>query len=219
MKRSYAIAAAVGAAAVLGVTGTALAAGGDDAGPSVSPSPTSSSEVFRGDGGLDDNSSPSSSPSPFETVEPGSVTPVPRSSSSSPSATSGLGNAAGGAVNSISIAQAKAKALSVVGGGRVTKVEAETEHGRAVWEVEVIFKGAEHDLDIDRKTGAVTDHDIDRDDDRGRGRGGDDDRNDDKGRGGDDDRSGRHGGDDDRHGDDNGGRHGDDNGGRHGDDD
>ncbi|GAB2569004.1 hypothetical protein Aab01nite_08250 [Paractinoplanes abujensis] len=169
---------------------------------------------------------------PFETVEPGSVTPAPRGSGS-PSATTGLGDAAGHAAHAVSITQARSKALSVVGGGRVTKVEAETEHGRAVWEIEVVYKGVEHDLDIDRRTGAVTDHDIDRDDrvrdddrgrdDRGRGgddrghddrvRGGDDRGGDDRGRGGDDDRSGRHGGDDK-------GRHGDDDrGGRHGGDD
>ncbi|MDY7086069.1 MAG: PepSY domain-containing protein [Actinomycetota bacterium] len=202
MKRSYAIAAAVGAAAVIGVTGTALAAGGDDAG---SPSPSSSSvgpsEEFRGDGSPDDgNLDDGGTPSPFETVEPGSVAPVP-GGSSSPPASSGLGDA----VTSITIAQARSKALSAVGGGRVTKVEAETEHGRAVWEVEVVYRGAEHDLDIDRRTGAVTDHDV------SAVRGGDDGRSDDKGR--DDDRSGRHGGDD------RGGQEDDDRGGRHGDDD
>ncbi|MCO8269356.1 PepSY domain-containing protein [Actinoplanes sp. TRM 88003] len=182
MKRSYAIAAAVGAAAVLGITGTALAAGGDD---SSTPSPLAAtpSPTFSDD----------PTPAPFETSEPGSVTPSPRTSSSS--ASSGLGSAAGGAVTSFSAEQARAKALATVGGGRVTKVERDTEHGRAVWEVEVHYKGVEHDLDIDRKTGAVTDHDRDRDDDRGRD---DDDR--------DDDNSGRHGGDD-RHDDD---RHGDD---------
>ncbi|WP_127501968.1 PepSY domain-containing protein [Actinoplanes solisilvae] len=181
MKRSYMIAAAIGAAAVIAVTGTALAAADDSstptAGPTSTASPSDDSATPTDDSATptDDSSSPPSSdptesPLPFETVEPGSVTPTPRSSSS---ATSGLGSPA---TSSVSAEQARAKALSVVGGGRVTKVEAETEHGRPVWEVEVIHKGIEHDLDIDRRTGAVTDHDRDHDDDgRGRGHGGHDD--------------------------------------------
>ena len=195
MNRKFAIAAAVGAAAVIGVTGTALAAAADDspsrsAGPAEtftsdgtapSASAPSSSESFRGDGSLDDNSSPSPSES-FRTAEPGSVTPAPRRSSSS-----GLGDVSPRSSSPtstapISAAQARVKALATVGGGRVTKVEAETEHGRSIWEVEVYYQGVEHDLDIDRKTGAVTDHDTDHDTDRS------------------DDRHGR--GSDDRHGDD-----------------
>ena len=222
MKRSYMIAAAIGTAAVIAVTGTALAAADDPGTPSAGPAgvaPSGSSALpgrsapsdsvtpaddsttpaddsgtpfddsgtpfddsgtpsddggtaFDGSSALppDDGSGPpgsvpSEAPLPFETVEPGSVTPTPRSSRS---ASSGLGSAPRG---SVSAEQARARALSAVGGGRVTKIEAETEHGRPVWEVEVIHDGVEHDLDIDRETGAITDHDSDHDDHRGRGRG------------------------------------------------
>jgi len=208
MNRKFAIAAAVGAAAVIGVTGTALAAAADDspsrsAGPAEtftsdgtapSASAPSSSESFRGDGSLDDNSSPSPSES-FRTAEPGSVTPAPRRSSSSGPGDVSPRSSSPTSTAPISAAQARVKALATVGGGRVTKVEAETEHGRSIWEVEVYYQGIEHDLDIDRKTGAVTDHDTDRSDDHGS-----------------DDRHGR--GSDDRHGDDRGSddRHGDDRG-------
>jgi hypothetical protein len=46
----------------------------------------------------------------------------------------------------------------------VTKVERETEHGRAVWDVEVYRSGVEHDIDVDRATGQVLRHKTDRDD-------------------------------------------------------
>jgi hypothetical protein len=143
------------------------------------------------------------------------------------SATTGTGDAA-----TVSAEQARAIAVRAAGGGRVTKVERDTEHGRAVWDVEVRDGAVEHDIDVDRRTGAVLRHETDRDDDasgrddRAEDRGGDrgDDRSDDRGddRGGRDDRGGDdrgdhrgghgRGGDDDR-GDDHGGR------GRGGDDD
>ena len=65
------------------------------------------------------------------------------------------------------MAEAKAIAIRAAGGGRVTKVERETEHGRAVWDVEVYRSGVEHDIDVDRATGEVLRHKTDRDDDKG----------------------------------------------------
>jgi hypothetical protein len=56
------------------------------------------------------------------------------------------------------VAAAKAIAIRVAGGGRVTKVESEVEHGRAVWDVDVLVKGVEHDIDVDQETGTVTRH-------------------------------------------------------------
>nr|MDT0666509.1 PepSY domain-containing protein [Micromonospora sp. DSM 115978] len=55
-------------------------------------------------------------------------------------------------------------ALATTGGGRVTEVEREQEHGRPVWSVEFVHGGFEHDVDVDRETGAIVDDD--RDDDR-----------------------------------------------------
>jgi hypothetical protein len=59
----------------------------------------------------------------------------------------------------------------------VESVERETEHGRAVWDVDVIVNGVEHDIDVDRSTGAVTRHRVKATGDKGG-----------------DDRGGRHGG-------------------------
>ena len=90
--------------------------------------------------------------------------------------------------------EAVSRAVAHLGGGTATKVEWETEHGRAVWEVDVRRDSRITEVHVDTATGSVT-----RVDDDGRGRGRDD-------RGGDDDR-----GDDDRGGDDRG-RHGGDHG-------
>ncbi|MGN9803994.1 PepSY domain-containing protein [Micromonospora sp. L32] len=103
-------------------------------------------------------------------------TPTPDDSPSTAGATPvGVGRDRAGAI-----------ALAAVGGGRVVDVEAEREHGRPVWSVEVVAGVAGWDVHVDRDTGAVL---------RVRSETGDDDR--------------RHGGDD-RGGDDHGGdRHGD----------
>ncbi|WP_396454060.1 PepSY domain-containing protein, partial [Actinomadura sp.] len=87
-------------------------------------------------------------------------------------------------------------ALRVVPGGWIESVELETEHGRTVWDVDVIVNGVEHDIHIDVRTGTVLRHRTD--DDRGRGRddrGHDDRGHDDRGHGrGHDDRGRHHGG-------------------------
>ncbi|MEV0155721.1 PepSY domain-containing protein [Micromonospora sp. NPDC050686] len=100
-------------------------------------------------------------------------------------------------------------ALARTGGGRVVKVEAGTEHGRAVWSVRIVRDDARLRVDVDAATGrvlrapatAVRSDDGTGRDDHG-GRGGDDHTGDDHSGRGDDD----HG---DRSGDNHGG-HGDD---------
>ena len=93
--------------------------------------------------------------------------------------------------------QAVSRAVDHLGGGTATKVEGETEHGRAVWEVDVRRDSRITEVHVDTATGSVTRVDDDGRDDRGRDdqvgddRGGDDRGGDD--RGGDD--RGRHGGD------------------------
>ncbi|MFF3705165.1 PepSY domain-containing protein [Streptomyces phaeochromogenes] len=100
-------------------------------------------------------------------------------------------------------------ALSHVGGGTITEVEAETEHGRAVWSVKIVKNGGRYEVHVDRSSGDITRSrakaDDDRRDDGGSGR---------DGSSGNDDRGGHHDdgstGDDHHHGgDDEGGdRHG-----------
>jgi hypothetical protein len=100
--------------------------------------------------------------------------------------------------------EAGSRAVVHLGGGTVTKIEGETEHGRAVWEVDVRRGTRVTEVHVDTTTGAVTRV---KDDSRS----GDDPGRDDRGRDdrGRDDR-GRHGGDD--RSDDHGGRGGDDRG-------
>ena len=64
---------------------------------------------------------------------------------------------------------------SGLGGGTATKVERETEHGRAVWEVDVRRDSRITEVHVDTATGSVTRVDDDGRDGRGReDRGGDD---------------------------------------------
>jgi uncharacterized membrane protein YkoI len=209
MKRTSMIAAAMGTAAVLGLAGTAMAAnaGGSSAPATVKVSPASDDNGLRGDGTVDDDKA-KTSPSK-----------APASSSS------------------YDRSEASRAALRATGGGKVTKIEAEYEHGRAVWKVRIVKDGKRHDLYVDRKSGKVTRHDVKSsggssskatstrtvvygtpkgktskakhgDDHRGRGRGSDDKGRDDRGR----DHKGRGGhGKDDKGRDDHGrGGHGKD---------
>jgi hypothetical protein len=76
-------------------------------------------------------------------------------------------------------AEAEQIALAHVGGGTVTEVEREWEHGRLEWKVEIHLDGVEHDVRVDAVSGEITRVDVDddrRDDDGGK----DDDRDDDR---------------------------------------
>ena len=198
----------IGAMAAVAVgSGVALASSGGDDTPSRAavadtltgdPSPSASPSASADDSGndaTDDNGFDSGLGAPNSPSASAPSQSAPSRSAPSRSAPSPSSSAGGG--SGIGAAQARTVALRAAGGGRVTKVERETEHGRAVWDVEVIRGGVEHDIDVDRATGEVLRHRIDRDDDRGR-----DDDSEDRGRGGDDDEhgddhgSGGHGSDD-----------------------
>jgi hypothetical protein len=178
-KNIAAVMLTAGLLAALGFGGAALADGGSDdnrpaasASPSTDPSPSPSDDSFPSDGpSPSDDSSASAGPSPSSSDD--SVSPGP---SSSP-----------GDAMAVTKEQAKAIAVRAAGGGRVASIERETEHGRLVWDVDVIVNGVEHDIDVDAATGQVTRHRTDgdrgRDDSSGthRGRGSDDQGGDDKG--------------------------------------
>ncbi|MEV4758399.1 PepSY domain-containing protein [Micromonospora sp. NPDC049559] len=171
------------------VTGTALAAGADD----PTPNPSRSAGPFTADRRTDGNPSPDDSPSTADS-------PSPEVSAAGPSA------APSSSVSTVDAADARAIALRTTNGGRVVRIEREAEHGRPVWDVRVLVGGVEHDLDIDRESGAVLRHEVERTSGRD-GRASDDDRDDDRGGHGADDRDddrGGHGGDD--RDDDRGGR-------------
>jgi hypothetical protein len=203
---------AAGAVAALAMGGAALAAGADDPSPEATSGEVTmlpNGDVVQPTESASASPSPSASASPSATVDDSSSRNgrVDDSASPSSSASPGASSSRGAtSVSGISVGRAKAIALRAAGGGWVESIERETEHGRAVWDVDVIVGGVEHDIDVDRATGAVTRHRVDKSDDSGRGRGSDDSGRHGGDKGGDD--SGRHGGDDDKGGDDHGGRHG-----------
>jgi len=206
VRRVTAIAA--GAVAALVVGGVALAAGADD----PSPEATSGGVTMLPNGDVvpaSPSESVSASPSPSATVNDSSSRNGSVDDSASPSSPSASSSRGATSVAGVSVDRARAIALRAAGGGWVESIEREAEHGRAVWDVDVIVGGVEHDIDVDRATGAVTRHRVDKssDDKSGDDKSGDDKGGDDKGG----DNSGRHGGDDkgdDKGGDDHGGRHG-----------
>ncbi|WP_309244239.1 PepSY domain-containing protein [Micromonospora parastrephiae] len=75
-------------------------------------------------------------------------------------------------------------ALARAGGGQIVEVEAEQEHGRPVWSVEIVAGDTEHEVDVDRDNGTVVKAEQEPVDDDG------DDRDDDGSDDDDDDRSG-----------------------------
>jgi hypothetical protein len=181
MKRTRLLLVSGGAVVVLGMTGAALGVALNDA---ATP-PRSTTLV------ADDTSSPPESPfeSPSDSPSESPSQLLPSASEAPP--------AGGQASGRLTADQATRIALRWVGGGRITDIEAEFEHGRPVWKVELVRDGVEHDVYVDRETGSVIKAKRDGVDDRH----GNDDRK------GDDRKGDNRRGHDDRHGDD---RHGDD---------
>jgi hypothetical protein len=141
MKRTTLIAAGIGTVAVFGLAGTTLA----------------------GAALADPGASPSSVTAPGPASAPASA-PV-TDASAAPSATSSSGSTGGAAVSgAISEAQARDIAIRAAGGGQVTEIEAETENGRPIWEVDVKVGTVEHDMDVDRESGEVRDLEKETDD-------------------------------------------------------
>ena len=185
---------AVAGVAMIGLLvagGTALALGPVDAPAVPLPSLASSTTSSR----------PFPTTAPTSTSSTSTTSPAPAPETKEPVA-AGLGPD-----------DAAAIVLRHAGGGRVTGVEREVEHGRTEWSVEVVGGGVERDVRVDAATGTITRDETDRSDDRGgddRGRGdrggddrgGDDHGGDDRGRGSDDgpghDAGDDHGGDRDR---------------------
>ena len=170
MSRIRLISLAAGAATLLITTGTAVALTSQDAGTPASPTPSA-----------------------LTSTEPTESTEVTESTESTESTATTEDPPSTADVALTGRAQAIQIALASTGGGTVTEVEAEIEHGRPEWKVRVVVGGRRIDVRVDVATGTVTRFEDRATDDRG----------------GDD-----HGGDD--HGDDHGGDdHGGGNRGRH----
>jgi uncharacterized membrane protein YkoI len=69
----------------------------------------------------------------------------------------------------ISADRAAAIARDRAGGGTVTKIELDFEHGVRVWTVEVVKGSIEYDVDVNAATGTITKVDIKDDDSSGHG--------------------------------------------------
>jgi uncharacterized membrane protein YkoI len=177
MNRSRLIAATGGAVTLLLTAGTALALaiGGEDGGT-----------VGAGQTSTGFTTSPTTSDSTSD-----STPPTTSSSTTESTPTHSTEYTAPPAHTVIDSALAIDIALGHVGGGVVTNVEREVEHGRLEWKVRIERNGNRYDVRVDTATGAITRVDA-KDDDGGKGRGDDDhdDDYDDRDRG-HDDRSGR----------------------------
>ncbi|MFI6338794.1 PepSY domain-containing protein [Streptomyces sp. NPDC050535] len=167
MKRTSVILLSAGAL-VAAITGTALAGGNQDATPtrSASSAPTATA-----------SGTATEIPTPSPTAD---VTADVTVSPTTPA------NAAA----SVSSGRAGEIALAHVGGGTITEIESEVEHGRTAWSVKILRNGSRYKVYVDRSNGQITRAE----------RKSDDDGPDDHHRGGDDDRSGS---------EDHGGHHGD----------
>ncbi|KWV34042.1 PepSY domain-containing protein [Micromonospora rifamycinica] len=171
MKRTSLLLAAAGGAAVLAVTGTALGVSAAERAPA--PTPVAGTTA----------------PTP---VDPGTATP---SSSAPTGAPTPGGSTAPATADAVSQQRAGEIALAKVGGGQITEIEREREAGRPVWSVEIVDGDTEHEVDVDRDSGAVVKSEqekADADDRSGRDDDADD-RDDDQ----DDDRDDSDDGDDD----------------------
>src|SRR5690349_24128837 len=89
-------------------------------------------------------------------------TALAAASSPTPSAPSAAATAPG-EVDAVGMEAARAIAIKAAGGGQVTDIERETEEGRGVWDVEVLLGAAEHEMDVDRASGAVLRHETEQD--------------------------------------------------------
>jgi hypothetical protein len=137
MKRKALAVAGVAALATFSIAGAALAAGADDPvrpGTSVSGSPSP-----------DDNPDPTDTASPDDSPT-GSLTDSPTASPDDSSTTT---------APAVPSDLAAAAALSKVGGGVVTRIESEVEHGRAVWKIRIVKDGVRYDVRVDKQTGEI----------------------------------------------------------------
>ncbi|PZF81985.1 PepSY domain-containing protein [Jiangella anatolica] len=167
MNRNRLVSAAAAAAALLITGGVAYAVSTDDGDNRPRSSVTADDSP---------SATPDDTPSATPDDTPSALPSPDDSPTSAPAAPSG---------DEMGSGEAEEIALAHVGGGTVTEVEREWEHGRLEWKVEIHRDGVEHDVRVDALSGDITrvDVDDDRDDDDKH----DDDRDDNSGHGSDDD--------------------------------
>ncbi|MEU1811861.1 PepSY domain-containing protein [Micromonospora aurantiaca (nom. illeg.)] len=161
MKRSAILLASAGGAAVLAVAGVA-------AGVTAADREAQGATVAAATADPTDTATPTDRATPGDSATGG--TPATGGTSTPPAGTGG---------DRVDQQRAGEIALARVGGGRIVEVEAEQEHDRPVWSVEIVDGNTEHDIDVDRDNGTVLRAEQeaadDDDDDRHGGRDDDDD--------------------------------------------
>ncbi|TCB90969.1 hypothetical protein E0H26_26105 [Micromonospora zingiberis] len=173
MKRNPLILASVGgAAAVLAAAGVFLGVTAADTDRSRQATLTAATSAPTTAGVPDDDATPDDSSGTVATTDP-TATGTP-AAPGSPTASTGSATPGSGQ-DAVSAERAGELALAQAGGGRITEIDRDRENGRPVWEVEIVKGDTEHEIDIDRETGAVVkaeqepvdnDDDDDDDDDR-----------------------------------------------------
>ncbi|TDC32554.1 hypothetical protein E1211_20665 [Micromonospora sp. 15K316] len=150
MTRTSMLLASAGGAAVLAVAGVAIGAAvaeerrdRDTTLAAATVAPTAPNES-------------ATSATPDESATSG----TPSSTAGTPSGTPSAGGTPSGATGTsgadrIEPQRAGEIALARAGGGRIEEIEAEQEHGRPVWSVEIVSGDVEHNIDVDRENGAV----------------------------------------------------------------
>ncbi|MFE1797271.1 PepSY domain-containing protein [Streptomyces sp. NPDC059517] len=140
MKRASLVLLTSGAL-VAAITGTALAGGSDDASQSRSTSSASASaSASPGPASDAPSASPSQSQSESES-ESGSKSGAPTTAPTTDDDTTEPATPTH-PNSSVGSRRAGEIALAHVGGGTISEVEAETEHGRAVWSVKILKNGS-----------------------------------------------------------------------------
>ncbi|WP_433112685.1 PepSY domain-containing protein [Micromonospora sp. CA-246542] len=145
MKRTNLLLASAGGAAVLAVAGAALGvtAARDSRTDTTLAAATAAPTV----------DSTTAAPATGGPSSTGTASGTPTSGAPSSSDAPSAGGAPAGAA--VDEKRAGEIALAKAGGGRIVEIEAEQEHGRAVWSVEVVVGDTEHEVDVDRENGSV----------------------------------------------------------------
>lgn len=142
MKRTNLLLASVGGSAVLAVAGVALGVA------AANDSRTGGTALAAA------TAAPTATDTPETSGSPSANTPSGTPSSGPPSAgTPSTGGAPAG--SAVDEQRAGEIALARAGGGQIVEVEAEQEHGRPVWSVEIVAGDTEHEVDVDRDNGSV----------------------------------------------------------------
>ncbi|WP_328348172.1 PepSY domain-containing protein [Micromonospora sp. NBC_00421] len=167
MKRTSLLLAAVGGAAVLAVTGTALGVSAAERAPApapvaetTDPAPVDPSATTSTPGTPSATTSTPGTPS-ATTSTPGtpsattSTPGTPSATTSTPGTPASTGSTAPATDDPVSQQRAGEIALAKAGGGQITEIEREQEEGRPVWSVEIINGDTEHEVEVDRESGAI----------------------------------------------------------------